>query len=1019
MTVQLVSRAVVVIALLMMAASNWSREARAQGADELASLRIQVSQLYKQGKYSEAAPIAERYVALAREKHGDSHTEYATAIEWLAYVYKAQGRYAEAEPLYKRALAIDEKALGPEHRDIAAALNNLAALYRAQGRYAEAEPLFKRAVTILEKALGPDHPDVAAALSNLALLYDAQGRYPKAEPLYKRSLAIDEKALGPDHPDVATDLNNLAALYRAQGRYAEAEPLYKRTLAIFEKALGAEHPSLGTVLNNLAGLYDSQGRYAEAKPLYKRTLAIFEKALGAEHPSLGTVLNNLAVLYEAQGRYSESEPLKKRSLAIKEKALGPDHPDVATALNNLAALYRAQGRYAEAEPLFKRTLAILEKALGPDHPDVATALNNLAALPFAQGDWAHAAGYWQRATQIIERRAERGLGGSEGGSVKGEAVRNSWYFSGLIKVTDRLAPQGHADSAKRGREMFEKAQWVQAPEAASSLTQMAARSAKGNAALALLVRERQDLVAEWQVKDKQLIAARSELPAKRKPDVEKALSDRLEMIDTRLAAIDARFANDFPDYASVTSPKPASVVEVQALLRPNEALVLFLDTDERFKPTPEETFIWVVTKGDIRWAKSALGTKALTERVAALRCGLDAALWYDQPAAAQCRSLVKTAPERDANDNVRLETLPFDTTGAHALYKELFGPIEDVIKDKHLLIVPSGALTQLPFQVLVTAQSKGNNYRGAPWLARSHTITVLPAVSSLKALRRVGRPSAATRSMIGFGNPLLDGNPKERPWEARWAVMARDKQACEGLQPTHQVAENATQRSRGVLNVARRDGHADLTAVRSLTPLPDTADELCAVGKHLNLSPDDIWLGPRATETNIKTLSEKGKLAQYHVVHLATHGTLAGDISGSSEPGLIFTPPKMATDLDDGYLSASEVANLKLDADWVILSACNTAAGGAQGAEALSGLARAFIYAGARALLVSHWEVDSAATVKLITSAVGTITRDAKVGRAEALRHAMLDMIDKGESRQAHPAFWAPFVVVGEGGAGR
>src|SRR5262249_40876394 len=115
--------------------------------------------------------------------------------------------------------------------------------------------------------------------------------------------------------------------------------------------------------------------------------------------------------------------------------------------------------------------------------------------------------------------------------------------------------------------------------------------------------------------------------------------------------------------------------------------------------------------------------------------------------------------------------------------------------------------------------------------------------------------------------------------------------------------------------------------------------------------------------------------------------------------------------------SASEVAALKLDADWVILSACNTAAGGAQGAEALSGLARAFIYAGARALLVSHWSVDSQSTVKLITSAVGTITRDAKFGRAEALRRAMLALIDKGEVREAHPAYWAPFIVVGEGAA--
>lgn len=180
-----------------------------------------------------------------------------------------------------------------------------------------------------------------------------------------------------------------------------------------------------------------------------------------------------------------------------------------------------------------------------------------------------------------------------------------------------------------------------------------------------------------------------------------------------------------------------------------------------------------------------------------------------------------------------------------------------------------------------------------------------------------------------------------------------------------------------------------------------------------------------ATETEIKRLSESGDLARYRIVHFATHGTLAGQLSGTTEPGLILTPPDKATKEDDGYLSGSEIASLKLDADWVILSACNTAgpAGGGQAngddtrnAEALSGLARLSFYAGARALLVSHWEVDSKATVKLITRAVRTIA-DGSVGRAEALRRAMLDMIDNGAPREAHPAYWAPFVVVGVGAA--
>ena len=199
-------------------------------------------------------------------------------------------------------------------------------------------------------------------------------------------------------------------------------------------------------------------------------------------------------------------------------------------------------------------------------------------------------------------------------------------------------------------------------------------------------------------------------------------------------------------------------------------------------------------------------------------------------------------------------------------------------------------------------------------------------------------------------------------------------------------------------------------------PLPETADELCAVARDLGVGEDDVRLGARATETEIKRLSDVGELAKYHIIHFATHGALAGQVGGDFEPGLLLTPPNEPTATDDGYLSASEVASLKLDADWVILSACNTAAGDAGSGEALSGLARAFFYAGARALLVSHWSVNSKATVQLITKAVAELKTDPSIGRAEAMRRSMLAMIDNGAPYEADPANWSAFSVVGEGG---
>jgi CHAT domain-containing protein len=181
-----------------------------------------------------------------------------------------------------------------------------------------------------------------------------------------------------------------------------------------------------------------------------------------------------------------------------------------------------------------------------------------------------------------------------------------------------------------------------------------------------------------------------------------------------------------------------------------------------------------------------------------------------------------------------------------------------------------------------------------------------------------------------------------------------------------------------------------------------------------------VYLGEASSERTIKVLSADGTLARARIVHFATHGLLAGETellaAANAEPALILTPPQTASAEDDGLLTASEIAQLRLDADWVVLSACNTAAGESDkpGSEALSGLARAFFYAGARALLVSHWAVNSEATVKLITKAFEEIAKNNKTGRAEALRRSML-ALSASPGRDAHPGSWAPFVVVGEG----
>lgn len=907
---------------------------------------------YERGDYSSAAAS---FAAALREAESFGGADYrlAVALAYLALSYEAQARYTEAEPLYLRALGIYEKAFGPIHPNIGTLLNNLGVMYRHQGRYKEAEPILRRSLAIREKTLGPEHANVGITLNNLAVLYKAQGRYTEAEHLYRRVLSTLEKARGVDHPSVGNSLSNLAELYREQGRYAEAEPLYRRSLAIREKALGPEHPNVAITLNNLALLCEQQGRYAEAEPLYRRTLSILEKAIGPDHPETATALGNLGAMYSALRRYAEAEPLLRRSLTIREKTLGPENESVGITLNNLGFLYKMQGRYAEAEPLYRRSLAIVEKSLGQDHPNVDTALGNLADLYHRQKRWDEGLALARRETQSLATRfAVRGEGGR--GALLAEQRTRSRDF----EVHVALLFEAHGGGTKAAAESFEVAQLARASDTAEQVANMAARYAAGNDALAQLARARQDAIARLQGIDARIVQASSRAAKDR--DAAAEARSQAERAETRkgLVELDARLEREYPQYRELTNPKPLELAAAQQLLNVDEALVLLL-------ASRDESYLWVMRRGETGFFKLAIKRSELTEIVKKLRAQLD---------------LGAIATER-------ILARPFDVAAAHDLYRKILAPTEPLLTGtKQLIFIPDGAMQSLPPGVLVTELPAKPvegfaDYAQIAWLAKKYAITVLPAAGSLRALRQFAKAPTSREPFGGFGDPVLSGSGDSVP-----------------------RANVAALYSRGAV--------ADANEVRKLARLPETADELRAIAAALKGAPASIRLGSAATERAVK----EADLTRYRILAFATHGLMAGEFKGLAEPALVLTPPETGSELDDGLLTASEISRLKLDADWVVLSACNTAApDGTPGAEGLSGLARAFFYAGARSLLVSHWSVSSDAAVALTTRMFDESSKGAS--KAEALRRSMLSLMQTpGKPHFAHPAFWAPFVVVGEGG---
>jgi len=271
-------------------------------SDQWKKLNNQAVSLYRQGRYSEAAKVAEEALTVAEKAFKPNSPNTALSLNNLALYYEEQGKFAEAAVFYKRSLSIRENALGLEHPDVAQSLSGLASLYSSLGDYGKAEPLYKRSLAIKEKAQGPEHPDVALSLNNLALLYVDLGDYGKAEPLFKRSLAIWKKTLGPDHPEVATGLNNLASLYAALDQFNKAHEIYKRAQTIDEKLI-YQVMGFTSESQKMAFLSTRKARLDLFLSLINRHLF---QSPSAREDALNVWLKRKGVVLEAQKRFQEA-----------------------------------------------------------------------------------------------------------------------------------------------------------------------------------------------------------------------------------------------------------------------------------------------------------------------------------------------------------------------------------------------------------------------------------------------------------------------------------------------------------------------------------------------------------------------------------------------------------------------------------------------------------------------------------------------------------------------------------------
>lgn len=655
-----------------------------------------------------------------------------------------------------------------------------------------------------------------------------------------------------------------------------------------------------------------------------------------------------------------TEPLTfPLDLSIFENVFGPvDRANnIATFLGDLGQAYSWMGRHREALPLLEQLAKTQKNTFGQSNPQATIALanfaNELRLVGVEDEALLKAREALSFALEFSYRSGLSAMATAESVNIPAMALLKAAYS----KDKDALA-----------YEAFEVAQRVQGSAAAMALQALGARLEQDDSAVGEFVRRRQDLRQRRTRLDADLLSVISGDPQLRDRQRESEIRQEISSTDVALRNVDSARPSRLVEFDELGRPSPVQYPEIQSLLTQDEALI-------SVSVGADVTYVFAATSETLRWTQVDVGAYTLGRIINTLRCGLD----WEHSNDIQCEELKGTI----ANARMR----DFDPVLSYRLYRQLFSAIDDLILSKSRLnFVLSGALTSFPPGVFVVTDPVGKDLKDVDWLIRRHALTILPSIASLRTLRAHTAASKARKPLVGFADPVFDWRRPQRV-------------AANGL-----VMRGASDRVADVRNFRE-----------ALDPLPKTAAELEGVAASVFADKSALFFGSDATETRVK----QSNLEDYRIVYFATHALVADEVARLAkldpEPALVLSLPEHPTAIDDGLLTASEAAQLKLDADWVVLSACNTASGSAPGAEPLSGLASAFFYAGARSLLVSHWEAEENSSAQLMIETFAALAAERELSHGEALQRAMLNMIDHPtDPHWVDPKYWAPFVVVGE-----
>lgn len=836
-------------------------------------------------------------------------------------------------------------------------------------------------------------------------LLEIQGKFSEAEPYRREALnaAIRLPNLDLDSKVLHVNRDKLGKNLAKQGKLVEAEVFFRENVIDSLKTNG-KHDLLNLWwVQNLASILNQQGRFQEAERLEREVLkSKLEIGVPKNSFSLGLSQVNLGITLATQKKWRQAGQHFLLAIESLQNQPGFYNRLIVPHSITIGLTQIKTGQPAEALVFLQKTIGQYRNAFGDSHPRTKQIRGLMALAQVMTGETKAALASYRQVLPTLLAKNDK----IQKDPSRRMALLES--FKGYLKLLSQIKGTSLEPSAKLDvtAESFRVAAVVRSQSVQGALAQSGARAALTDPQLAEIARREQDSIKQIEALEGQLSNYLSLPKAQQDSKVKANLLGRIKSLKQAQIILKGEIEKKFPSYAELTDPKPATLEQVQKALAPGEAMIVLFVSDK-------QTYIWGIPRqGRAVFKTVPVGRGWLEKNVARLRASLDA------PGAT-----FGEIPE-------------FDLAASYDLYRRLLAPVQSAWKGaNHLIVVPHGALGRLPLGLLTTAPVKlpsesgllFERYRKAPWLIRQVAVTRVPSATSFVSLRGLPPGDPKRRAFAGFGDSWF--NPEQ-------AILAEKEKGVldtstilamntRGIRITSRPGSKKKSQGAQASVVNLDDSGANSVRLEMLQRLPDTRGEINEIAKILGADPkQDVFLGRAARESRVKTMN----LSNRRVIAFATHALVPGDLDGLRQPALALSSPSVTGGKGDGLLTMEEVMSLRLNADWVVLSACNTASADGKGAEAVSGLGRAFFYAGTRALLVSHWPVETTSATLLTTGIFRGQQKNPHWSRARALQQSMLHLIDRGVLKErstgrkvisyAHPVFWAPFTLVGDGGGG-